>query len=77
MIDSNTGTVANVSKSRGRTWNNKLAIKRVSTAAHANPAANPINTGFIPCRSISSVTSRGLAPSAIRIPIAARRCATL
>ena len=47
---SNPGTVRKVAKSLALTPNNRLAITRVTAAAHTKPAKIPISASCIPCQ---------------------------
>jgi len=56
---------------------NTTAAKTSRTPAAINsPAARPTSTGRSPSLKISRATSDGLAPTAIRTPISARRSVT-
>src|SRR5581483_5113052 len=69
-------TPANVAGSCGVTPNNKLSMIRVAASAPARPIARPTTAIRTACPSTSERMSCGCAPSARRMPISRRRCAT-
>jgi hypothetical protein len=69
-------TPAKVAASDARTPNSRLCINRVRKAAPRRPAARPAEVSLIPCPITIARMFRGIAPSAIRIPISSVDCVT-